>query len=53
MVFCLQKINAGTAYAVNEAMLLRDTPRPAARQYILEWLWFADTGKGISEHRFN
>jgi hypothetical protein len=50
MISGLKEIDPTLRHAINQPVLLGDAPRPAARQYIPERLWFADSCERISEH---
>ena len=49
----LEKIDSIFTDAVYQAVFLGDPPRPAACEYKLQGLRFADTRKPISKYRFN
>ncbi len=41
----LQKIDSTSAHAIHQAMFLRESTRPAARESVLQWLGLTDSGK--------
>jgi len=47
----LEEIDSILTDAVYQAVFLGDPPRPAAGEYKLQWLRFADTRKWISKLR--
>jgi hypothetical protein len=49
----LEKIDSAFIHAVYQPMFLRHPSRPAPRQHILEWFWFAYPGERVSQHRLD
>lgn len=53
MIAGLKKIDKTLAHEVNDAVLLRQPPRPRASELILQWFRLADARKRIPESRFD
>jgi hypothetical protein len=49
----LKKVDSMLTYPIHEPMFLSDPPRPAARQYELQRLRFADADERIFHNSFN
>ena len=50
MITCLQKINLTLAHQIDNTVFLGKAPRPSAGGEVLQWFWFANTGKRISQN---
>ena len=53
MIPCLEKVDSLLADAVDQAVFLRDSPRPAAGENELQGFWFANSGKRVSHDIFH
>ncbi len=53
MIAGLKKVDKTLAHEVNDAVLLRQPPRPRASELILQWFRLADAHKRIPESRFD
>ncbi len=53
MVAGLQEIDAGFCHAVNQAVFLCNTPRPATRKGMSQWFRLTDTLKRVSHNCLN
>lgn len=52
MVFRLKEIYARSRDAIYKPVLLSNSARPAARQYIFERFGFSDALKGVAQNSF-
>jgi hypothetical protein len=50
VIASLEKLDAVRKNKIDQAMLLGDSPRPAARELVLEWFWLAGADEWISHH---